>query len=555
MTQDFDIDCLIIGNNQMNFPEYVRTIRQMGEKAGAFRDVSLSFYEASGEILSCTDHFNRHYRNNVPEFSYDNILSATTTVLGSFLNEAGFSFDFINSFQEGRERLVSLLREKRIRAVAITTTYYVFALPIMEIMELIRTHAPQVKVIVGGPYINTQFKINGQDEFAFLMSQIGADYYVINSQGEQAMVDVLSALRDNKEPAGVPNCIVPAAATIPGFHQTPETHQLADHMTDWSLFHNAVAAEKRKMVMTRTAVSCPFACSFCSFPAHAGAYRYLTPELVIEELDHIEALGSVNSVTFIDDTFNVPIHRFEDILERLLKRNYSFRWNCNLRLQHVNEDIISKLKDAGCEGVFLGLESGSDTILRNMNKKSRSRSYLQGLKWLRQYEIMSYASFIVGFPGETDDTVRQTIAMIEEGQPDFFRAQLWYYDTMTPIHDSAEKYGLSNSQFEWTHNTMTARQAADWIEYMHGNINNSVWLPQNDFDYPSLFNLLSRGWSVEQIKTFLRDFNSRVRKRLGNEDQAPPLQVVQQDILADMDFAFSTPERRGLVPTSGHTHD
>lgn len=538
MTQNFDIDCLIIGNNQMNFPEYVRTLRQMGEKAGAFRDVSLSFYEADGDILSCTDHFNRHYRTDGPEFSYDNILSATATVLGTFLDKAGFSFDFINSFQEGRDRLASLLRGKRIRAVAITTTYYVFALPIMEIMDLIRTHAPQVKVIVGGPYINTQYKINGQDEFAFLMSQIGADYYVVNSQGEQAMVDVLSALRDNREPIGIANCITAAAPTVPDFRQTPETHQLADQMTTWALFKDAVGPEHRRMVMTRTAVSCPFACSFCSFPAHAGAYRYLPPDLVIEELDRIEALGSVNSVTFIDDTFNVPIHRFEDILERLLTRKYSFRWNCNLRLQHANEEIVSKLKDAGCEGVFLGLESGSDTILCNMNKKSRARNYLQGLKWLRQYEIMSYASFIVGFPGETDDTVGETIEMIEEGQPDFFRAQLWYYDTMTPIHNSAEKYGLRNSQFEWTHDTMTARQAADWIEYMHGTITRSVWLPQNDFDYPSLFNLLSRGWSAEQVKTLLRDFNGRVRQRLSNENQAPPRQAVQPETLADVNFAF-----------------
>ncbi|TNJ42305.1 radical SAM protein [Phaeobacter sp. B1627] len=538
MTQDFDIDCLIVGNNQMNFSEYVRTLRQMGEKAGAFRDVGLSFYEANGEILSCTDHFNRHYRSDGAEFSYDNVLSATVTVMGSFLDQAGFSFDFINSFQEGREKLVSLLKEKRIRAVAITTTYYVFALPIMEIMDLIRTHAPQVKVIVGGPYINTQFKINGQEEFAFLMSQIGADYYVVNSQGEQALVDVLSALRDNKEPTDVPNCIAAAAAPTPGFRQTAEVHQLADHMTTWSLFRDAVGEDNRRMVMTRTAVSCPFSCSFCSFPAHAGTYRYLPPDLVIKELDHIEALGSVNSVTFIDDTFNVPIHRFEDILERLLRRNYSFRWNCNLRLQHVNENIISKLRQAGCEGVFLGLESGSDTILRNMNKKSRARSYLQGLKWLRQHEIMSYASFIIGFPGETDETVGETIAMIEEGQPDFFRAQLWYYDTMTPVHDSAEKYGLRNSQFEWTHNTMTSRQAADWIEHIHGNITKSVWLPQNDFDYPSLFNLLSRGWSIEQIKAFLRDFNSRVRRRLGNEGQAPPIALVQNDAVANVTFAF-----------------
>jgi len=520
---DFDVDCLIIGNNQMEFASYVKALRNMGKRSSAFRDVSLSFYEEDGQVVSCRDYYNQLYEDagSLPSMSYDNILSATIAYLGSFLHQHGLRFEFINSYQEERQRLIDILTTKRVRAVAITTTYYVFALPILEIMECIKEHAPDVKVIVGGPHINTQHKVNAKAEFEFLLRKIGADFYVISSQGERALVDILSALRDDRPTDGIANSIAVTLNGTSELKQTSEETDLANHPIDWTLFRPAILDGQRRMVMTRTAVSCPFSCSFCSFPAHAGAYRYLDPELICRELDQLEDLGEVSSVTFIDDTFNVPINRFEQILRILIDRKYSFRWNCNLRLQHVNEPIIAMLKEAGCEGVFLGLESGSDTILKNMNKKSTSNSYLMGLEWLKRYGIMSYASFIIGFPGETRDTVMETVDLIETGTPDFFRAQLWYYDKMTPIHDREKHFGLKNSQFEWEHATMTAPAAGDWIEFMHANIRNSVWLPQNDFDYPSLFNLLSRGWSVDEIKVFLRKFNEKVRHGLGLEESQP----------------------------------
>lgn len=537
---DFDVDCLIVGNNQMDFPSYVRTLRSMGERSGAYRDVSLSFFENDGEIVSCRDYYNQHMGAEAasPPMSYDNILSATIAYLGTFLTKRGLSVDYINSFQEGQDRMIEILRTQRVRTVAITTTYYVFPLPILEVMNLIKAEAPEVKVIVGGPYINTQYKINAPNDFEFLMRTIRADYYVVHSQGELALTEIVAALRDGRSTASIANCITATETGFTDLNPAPEKLELADNTIDWALFEPAIRDGRRRMVMTRTAVSCPFSCSFCSFPAHAGAHRYLDSDLIYRELDQLEELGGVDSLTFIDDTFNVPIHRFEQILKGLIDRDYSFRWNCNLRLQHVNEEFIAMLREAGCEGVFLGLESGSDKILKNMNKKSRAGIYLRGLEWLRKYDVMSYASFIVGFPGETCSTVEETIGLIEDGCPDFFRAQLWYYDTSTPIHGRAAEFGLKNSQFEWEHFTMTARIAGDWVEYMHANVRNSVWLPQNDFDYPSLFNLLSRGWSLVEIKSFLTEFNACVRRGLRIENRPAPSTPRREKVITDVEFNF-----------------
>src|SRR5690606_32386931 len=100
-----------------------------------------------------------------------------------------------------------------------------------------------------------------------------------------------------------------------------------------------------------------------------------------------------------------------------------------------------------------------------MNKMANVEDYKRGIALLKKYDIATYASFIIGFPGETEDTIKDTIDFIETAQPDFFRAQLWYYDTMTPIHKEAQKYGLFNSQFEWSHNTMNSGEAAEWVDH------------------------------------------------------------------------------------------
>jgi anaerobic magnesium-protoporphyrin IX monomethyl ester cyclase len=539
----FEIDCLAVGHNQMRFEEYADAIRSTGERSGAHRDIRLSYYQENGQIITCRDFCNRQLENGV---SYDDILSATITTLGSFLEKHGLTFDYINSFQEGRGRLEQLLLQGKITSIAITTTYYVSPYPLLEILGFIRKIDPRVPIIVGGPFIHTQSKLHDAGAFDFLLRQVGADYYVVSDQGETTLVRLLKAIRSGESIADIPNVISRDGRAYRHNVLEQEDNEIADNPTQWGLFAPERQDRPRRMVMKWTAKSCPFSCSFCSFPEHAGTYRYAQPEQVWKELDAIEALGQINSVTFIDDTFNIPPHRFRDLIRGMTERQYSFRWNCNFRCQYATEEIVAAMKEAGCEGVFLGIESGSDTILRNMNKHATVEQYRQGVSLLKGAGIVTHASFIVGFPGETASSVQETAAFIEETGPDFFRTQLWYYDTLTPIHRSADRYGLRNSQFAWSHDTMDADEAADWIDFLHASIGNSIWLPQNDFDFPAIFCLLSRGWTINQIKRSLRAFNEEVSTRLWARNGAPIRPLVRERGWASgPDFNFESVMRDG----------
>jgi len=172
------------------------------------------------------------------------------------------------------------------------------------------------------------------------------------------------------------------------------------------------------------------------------------------------------------------------------------------------------MKEAGCEGVFLGIESGSDEMLARMNKTARRKDYEQAISLFRAAEISTYASLIIGFPGETAKTVQETIDLLEEMRPDFFRAQLWYCDPITPIWDKRLEYDIQGSFFNWSHSTMDAKTACDWIDYLFLAVENSIWLPQHGFEQWSTFYLQRKGMTAIAIKRFLKYFNALVKEKL-----------------------------------------
>ena len=129
------------------------------------------------------------------------------------------------------------------------------------------------------------------------------------------------------------------------------------------------------------------------------------PEIFRRALEVVGALPQ--HVVFIDDTFNVPLPRFKDICRMMIKNDYQFNWFSYFRCSNSDEEAIDLMAQSGCKGVFLGIESGSPAILKNMTKAATPEKYVEGMKLLHQHNIMTFGSFIIGFPGETDETVNK----------------------------------------------------------------------------------------------------------------------------------------------------
>lgn len=511
------IDALIIGYNNVEFSGYVESVGGMGESSGAFKDLDLAFLEYEGQPHGALDLVTRFFYEGKDKdeerrpFHNCDFLWPTITYLGSYLTKRGFTFDYINLYQFEKETLKQKLLRGDIRTIAITTTLYVTPQPIIEIISFIRQYNTTAKIVVGGPFVANQTTTRDAHTLQTLFHYIGADFYVDSNEGEAAFVNILSALQDGSGFDQVENIAYRNGDQFVLTKKSREANALIDEPINYRLFSNDAIGE---FVSLRTAKSCPFACAFCGFPKRAGAYQYLPMEQVERELDTLAALGTVTTLTFLDDTFNVPKGRFKEILRMMISKKYPFKWNSFYRCDHGDEEAIALMAQAGCEGVFLGVESGSDTILKKMNKSARRKDYLKAIPLFRQYGISTYASLIIGYPGETYETVQETIDLIEETKPDFFRAQLWYADPLTPVWSQKEELGIKGEAFNWSHHTMDCQTACDLIDKMFLSIEHSIWMPQNGFEQWSTFYLQRRGMSFDQVRSFLICFNDGVKEKL-----------------------------------------
>ncbi|MEV4148827.1 PhpK family radical SAM P-methyltransferase [Amycolatopsis sp. NPDC049691] len=512
------VDCLIVGHNDGHFPTHVEMVERMGTDSGAFRDLALSYVQWDGTPMRALDIFNRlevpDARGDTRRYHNFEFLWPTITYLGSFLSRHGLSFDYVNLFQEEKEEFKQKLAEKPL-AVAVTTTLYVTPTPVMEVVRFVREHSPETTVVVGGPFVQNYGKQLSKKDLNALFTLLGADVYVDSNEGELALGRVLTALREGRQPRGVPNVIYRDGGEFVFNPKEFESNPLDENMVDYGRFSSL-----GNFVSLRISKSCPYSCAFCGFPARAGKYVYLSPKQVEAELDRIREHESVTNLTFIDDTCNVPKGRFKKILRMMIDKKYDFRWNCFYRSDHGDQEVIDLMAEAGCEGVFLGVESGSDRMLEAMNKTARRADYLRAIPALKKNGIVTHANLIVGFPGETEETVAETRGLLEEARPDFFRAQLWYADPITPVWERREELGIEGSMFTWSHKTMDADTAIGIVDDLFATVRDPHWLPQTGFELWSVFYLMRRGMNLEQVKRVVGSFNDAVAENIGRSKPA-----------------------------------
>jgi p-methyltransferase len=536
--KDRELDCVVIGYNEIPFERYENFLQGYGEETEAYRDLKFSFVNVAGKKMDYMGLLNHTYAlaqregralTPVETFKSGDIPNLAAVYLTNYLRKRGHRAKYINLFQYEKEKLIEYLEQKPY-CVAITTTFYVINLPVNEVVEFIRQHAPDVKIVVGGPLVANHARNVRGEELEAALDDMGADIYVIEGQGELALSQIVECLKNGDSLSSVPNIAYVTGGGLNLTSVVPENNALDENFIDWSAFPDVNLGVT---LQTRTARSCAFKCSFCNYPGRAGALTLTSLDIIEKELDLMLELGDVRNVVFIDDTFNVPFPRFKDICRLMIKRKYPFNWFSYFRCSNSDDEAIDLMAESGCKGVFLGIESGSPSILVNMNKAATIEKYHRGIEVLRKRNIMTFGSFIIGFPGETDQTVEETINFIKDARPDYYRAQMWYCEPGTPIQQERGKYNIKGEGFVWSHNTMDSLEAMDHIDRMFLSIDESIWLPQWSFDFWTIPYLIGRGISFDHFKSFMAD----AQKMLSLEIASVPVrqkESMQKEYLAKM---------------------
>ncbi len=164
---------------------------------------------------------------------------------------------------------------------------------------------------------------------------------------------------------------------------------------------------------------CVYWCDFCSTVRMFGrGYRMRSPKNVVDEMQLIHDKYGIDQVTFYDDAFSVDRMRVVKICEELHSRHLRLKWDCGTRVDMVDRELLKTMHHAGCFAVWLGVESGSETILGAMNKKIKIGQTKIAYKTANQVGLMTIANVVLGFPGETEQTALETIRLVKELNPD-----------------------------------------------------------------------------------------------------------------------------------------
>ena len=180
-----------------------------------------------------------------------------------------------------------------------------------------------------------------------------------------------------------------------------------DHPRYQEFWERTSGCRMTSIMITR---GCPYSCDFCSKPVWGNNYRKPSLERVFAEIRDILGYG-YNRLWIADDSFTLDMEYLRAFCRKKITEGLSFTWTCLSRVDRLDEEIVGLMKDAGCVRVYLGLESANDDTLRLMGKRAAVKDGIKAVRLFRQAGIETAGFFIVGYPGESEESIDETLTL------------------------------------------------------------------------------------------------------------------------------------------------
>jgi radical SAM superfamily enzyme YgiQ (UPF0313 family) len=197
-----------------------------------------------------------------------------------------------------------------------------------------------------------------------------------------------------------------------------------DHLIapDWALAQRG-RPHKLRMIYYESVRGCPYRCNFCNYPYlfDDTVFRYKSARKMADDWRYYADTLGIEYITCLDSLFTVPRERLTEFCNLLIERRLRIKWVCYARADDlVDERTVTLMKAAGAHQVQIGIESGDEQLLENMNKACTVEANRRALANCRSCGLTSVVSLIVGFPGETRASLERTCRFLEETPPDFY---------------------------------------------------------------------------------------------------------------------------------------
>ncbi|MDP2939827.1 MAG: radical SAM protein [Candidatus Omnitrophota bacterium] len=182
----------------------------------------------------------------------------------------------------------------------------------------------------------------------------------------------------------------------------------ARDLIDNNLYSDIFFGKPTALVLTSR--GCPYECSFCSVKfVYGRRLRVRSVKNIIEELEEIVFKYCIKNIFFIDDIFPVNEDRVIQICDAIIKHNLKISWVCNCHINLITKRMLEHMEKAGCKEIRYGIESASADILKGMKKNITPQQAIKVIRMTKEVGIIPSGFFMIGFPGETVEMIRDTV--------------------------------------------------------------------------------------------------------------------------------------------------
>ena len=286
------------------------------------------------------------------------------------------------------------------------------------------TYLPEIRAVVAeirsvfrGPMV-----LGGSGYSLFpeaLLDRLDVPYGVVG-EGEDAFPALLDALDGRRETAGIPGVAVRGATIAPA----PSRQDVAPGRNPLRRALAERYAGRGAAIGVQTKRGCPFRCTYCTYPNLEGAaLRLRAPDDVVDEVEELVGAG-VRSVFFVDDTFNVPGDHAEAVCRRLVERGVQVSWSAFGHPSRLTPELAGWMKRAGCSGLEFGSDSLCDGVLQELRKGFTVEDVRAAHRTAAQASLPVAHYLLLGSPGETPDTLAQTLREADRLPPAAYIAML-----------------------------------------------------------------------------------------------------------------------------------
>lgn len=311
-------------------------------------------------------------------------------------------------------------------------------------VKLIKNINPNIKIIMGG--------MLGSSLYELVLNNFPVDIIVIG-EGERTLPEIIETFKKNKQLKNIKGITYKHNNKIIKTKPRPIIKNLDEiPIPHYKLFYKYKGSNKDNWLPLISSRGCFYKCNYCWISYFWGnTFRTFSIPRIVNEMRELIQMTKCNNLVFYNLIFKNYKKELIKFCREIKKEKLDIQFILQSRADNINKECLYWLQKIGCKTIAIGVESGSQMILNKVGKQLKTEQYIKAFKMIKNFNIGSSCSLVVGLPGETKKTIMKTADLIKKIKPDELRVNFATLYPSTPLYDTAKRQNLISDDY-WLSN-------------------------------------------------------------------------------------------------------